>query len=94
LREAGLPPNIQIKLLEQAGTKLEAAWLSDQRQRRVTDAIIAAAELSRSAIPSDAENQKKVIHATNLIDKRYMEDHGRNPWVDIVENHHKKTGQP
>lgn len=92
--ELGLPPNIQTKLLQQAGTKLEAAWLSDQRQRRVTDAIIAAAELSRAAIPSDAENQRKVIHATNLIDKRYLEDHGRNPWVDIIDKYHKKTVQP
>lgn len=83
--ELGLPLEVQDRLLNQAGAGMDRDWLRDQRRRRITDAIIAAAD-QRGVRAEGAENQKQAEQVVEIFDARHKKIYGaESPWWKHVE---------
>ena len=90
--EVGLPPEVQCKLLkfvvsesDQQKKLRQKEWLTDQRRRLITDAIIAAGDESgrREANP---ENTARVERMVATLENRYAADYKRaSPWSKLIE---------
>jgi hypothetical protein len=84
--ELGLPVEVQHRLLTQADAGMDRDWLRDQRRRRVTDAIIAAAD-QRGVRAEGAENQMQAEQVVEVFDARHKKIHGADsPWWKHVES--------
>jgi hypothetical protein len=71
--ELGLPPSLQEHLLtpEQG---IDQKWLRDQRERLITDGIIASQDLGMPT-PTNPEEQELARKAAKIFDGRYSETH-------------------
>ena len=94
--EIGLTPAVQSLLLQsvnrssddEEGRKhhdRQLQWLRDQRERLVTDAIIAAAE-AEGRRAEKAENTERVSRVLKKIEKRYKESNDdKCPWSETID---------
>lgn len=82
--ELGLPREVQQFILKYAG-KIDVEWLRDQRRRRITDAIIAAAYQVNANVDG-AEDQKQANRVADIFEERHRKIEGSpSPWWDRVE---------
>jgi hypothetical protein len=82
--ELGLPRHVQQFVLENVRS-IDTEWLRDQRRRRITDAIIAAA-YQGNASAEGAENQKLASRVADLFEERHQKIEGLpSPWWNRVE---------
>jgi hypothetical protein len=80
--EIGLPRYLQEKLLQHQD--LEVAWLAAQRERLITDAIVASDE-ERGRTTPDRESQEKARRLADVFEQRHKDvEKEASPWKTKV----------
>jgi hypothetical protein len=83
--ELWLPRKLQEELLRFVTTEDDKKWLRDERERLITDGIIASRDLGMPT-PKDPENQELARKAAEKFNERHREtyDHEKSAWEEYV----------
>jgi hypothetical protein len=88
--ELGLPHDLQEHILTACEGFLDIDWLYDQRERHITDAIIASHYLG-VPLPPNPESQHLSRAATDNFDRRHFEIYGKKPpWQEYIGEKRRK----